>query len=71
MTTKIIMLDSRYGSEDGFGVKSFKKGEKYEIADSLAAEFIHKGHARATSIMEDMEDFKALCERVMTESTKH
>ncbi len=37
---QVIMLSSRYGSEDGFAVRLFQKNQKYEIADWLGAHFI-------------------------------
>ena len=42
----IIMLKTRYGSEDGFAVRRFLQNQEYEIADSLAIEFIRSGDAR-------------------------
>lgn len=42
---KIIMLQTRYGSEDGFVVRRFLKNNQYEIADSLGAYFIWLGVA--------------------------
>lgn len=37
---RIKMLQTRYGSEDGFTPKRFHKDEEYTIADSLGAYFI-------------------------------
>lgn len=42
---RIIMLQTRYGSEDGFVVRRFVKNQEYEMADSLAAYFIRYGLA--------------------------
>lgn len=42
---RIIMLQTRYGSEDGFVVRRFVKNQEYEMADSLAAYFIRHGLA--------------------------
>ena len=43
---KIIMLQTRYGSEDGFVVRRFLQNHQYEIADSLGAYFIRLGVAK-------------------------
>jgi hypothetical protein len=43
---KIIMLQTRYGSEDGFVVRRFLQNNEYEIADSLAHQFIRSGISR-------------------------
>ena len=37
----IIMLQTRRGSEDGFAVRCFQKGCRYDVAESLARYFIH------------------------------
>ncbi|MEZ5691490.1 MAG: hypothetical protein R3D71_07490 [Rickettsiales bacterium] len=42
----VIMLHTRYGSEDGFAVRLFIKNHKYEITDILAEYFIRRGFAR-------------------------
>ena len=42
----VVMLQTRYGSEDGFVVRRFLQHQEYEIADSLALEFIRSGAAR-------------------------
>lgn len=42
---KIIMLHTRYGSEDGFVVRRFLQGVEYEVADSLGAWFVQIGVA--------------------------
>jgi hypothetical protein len=47
---RIIMLQTRYGSEDGFVVRRFIKNQEYEIADSLAAYFIR--HELAAGIID-------------------
>jgi uncharacterized phiE125 gp8 family phage protein len=46
---QIIMLSTRYGSEDGFVVRRFLQNYQYEIADSLGAYFIRLGVAVASS----------------------
>ncbi len=46
---KIIMLHTRYGSEDGFAVRLFLRGQEYEIADCLAAYFISKSCAKLST----------------------
>jgi hypothetical protein len=46
---KIIMLSTRYGSEDGFVVRRFLQNHQYEIADSLAAYFMQIGAAKKLS----------------------
>jgi hypothetical protein len=43
---KIMMLQTRYGSEDGFIVRRFFKNHHYEISDSLASYFIWLGVAK-------------------------
>lgn len=42
---KIIMLQTRYGSEDGFTVRLFHQNQEYEVADSLGADFVRVGAA--------------------------
>jgi len=42
---KIIMLKTRYGSEDGFAVRLFHQNQEYEVADSLGAYFVRVGVA--------------------------
>ena len=39
------MLQTRYGSEDGFAVRCFKQNQEYEIADSLGVHFVRVGAA--------------------------
>lgn len=43
---QIIMLYTRYGSEDGFVVRRFLANHQYEIADSLGAYFVRIGVAK-------------------------
>jgi hypothetical protein len=40
---KIKMLETRTGSPDGFTVRSYTKGEQYELPDELANVFVHEG----------------------------
>lgn len=42
---KILMLETRRGSEDGHIPRPFKAGEIYDIAHTLAAAFINVGWA--------------------------
>lgn len=42
---RLLMLDTRRGSEDGFIVRRFYKNQIYDIADSLAQAFIRAGYA--------------------------
>lgn len=42
---KIIMLFTRYGSEDGFVVHRFLRDHQYEVADSLGVYFVRLGVA--------------------------
>lgn len=42
---KIIMFETRRGSEDGFIVRCFEKARCYEVADTLARSFIRRGWA--------------------------
>lgn len=53
---KIIMLKTRYGSEDGFAVRLFLKGMEYEIASSLAIEFIRSGAAALAQTQERIQN---------------
>jgi hypothetical protein len=46
---KIKMLETRRGSEDGFIVKRFEKGQEYEVADALAQTFLREGHAHLSA----------------------
>ncbi len=50
---QIIMLQTRYGSEDGFVVRRFFKNYQYKISDSLAAYFISLGLAKSLTNMEN------------------
>lgn len=42
---RILMLETRRGTEDGFSVRQFVRGREYEIADSLARAFLAAGWA--------------------------
>jgi|CXWL01.1.fsa_nt_gi hypothetical protein len=48
---QIIMLQTRYGSEDGFVVRRFLQNHQYEMADSLAAYFIRLGVAKSLNYL--------------------
>lgn len=41
----IKMKESRRGSEDGFTVKRYHAAGIYDVADSLARDFLRKGYA--------------------------
>lgn len=43
---QILMLQTRYGSEDGFVVRQFSQNNQYEVADSLGTYFIRIGAAQ-------------------------
>lgn len=43
---QVLMLQTRYGSEDGFVVRRFLQNHQYEIANSLGAYFIRIGVCR-------------------------
>jgi hypothetical protein len=42
---KIKMKHTRYGSADGVRVDEYKKGDTYEVRESLAAIFLKEGWA--------------------------
>ncbi len=44
---KILMLQTRYGSEDGFVVRRFTQNQEYEVADSLGVYFVRIGAAQS------------------------
>lgn len=48
--TKIIMLKTRRGAEDGFAVPQFKKGEIYDVRDSLACYFLASNYAELADV---------------------
>lgn len=43
---KITMTSTRFGSPDGHVVNMYNKAETYDIADTLACDFISRGWAR-------------------------
>lgn len=47
---KITMLETRRGTEDGYVVRRFDKGEQYEISGFLANQFIRNGWAEPVTI---------------------
>lgn len=42
----IKMLVTRMGSEDGFVINRYVRDKFYDVADSMAADFIRKGWAK-------------------------
>lgn len=42
----IKMKESRLGSQNGYDVQRFEKGQVYDIGESLACDFVNKGFAR-------------------------
>lgn len=42
---KIKMLKTRQGSEDGFIIHNYVKGNEYDLADTLATHFLRNGWA--------------------------
>jgi len=50
---KIKMLSSENGSEDGFTVKTFKKGETYDVSEDLGIVFVET--AKVAEVVEDEE----------------
>lgn len=42
---QILMKETRRGSEDGFAVKQYHKGESYDVAHTMGAAFINAGWA--------------------------
>ncbi|MHC5537544.1 hypothetical protein ACYOEI_04855 [Singulisphaera rosea] len=42
---KITMLETRRGTEDGFTVRRFLKGDTYDVTHALAVTFIRQGWA--------------------------
>ena len=42
---KVTMLDTRYGSCDGFAVQLYSKDREYDLPDALASNFLRKGFA--------------------------
>lgn len=42
----IIMLGTRYGSEDGYIVERYESGKEYDVTPRLASSFIARGYAR-------------------------
>jgi len=42
---RITMLDSRFGSEDGYIVVRYEQGKTYDVTDRLARSFIARGYA--------------------------
>jgi hypothetical protein len=42
---KIKMVETRRGSEDGFEVRQYQKGQAYDVAHTLATQFLNRGWA--------------------------
>lgn len=65
---RIIMLSTRYGSEDGFVVRRFLQNHQYEIADSLGAYFVRTGAAchpvECEALAQDLVEFNRSCAAV-------
>ena len=40
------MLETRFGTEDGYIMRQYSKGKSYELADNLARYFLRSGFAR-------------------------
>lgn len=53
---RVLMLDTRYGSEDGFVVRRFYRTQHYDMADSLAAAFIRLGVAEHIHTISPLAD---------------
>jgi hypothetical protein len=51
----ITMLETRRGSEDGFTVRQFIRGQKYDVADALARRFLNCGWAYNSEPWDDKE----------------
>jgi len=48
----VTMTKTVRGSQDGFKVELFEAGQTYDIAGSLASDFVRKGHAEKTQIID-------------------
>jgi len=48
----VTMTKTVRGSQDGFKVELFEAGQTYEIAGNLAADFVRKGHAEKTQLID-------------------
>jgi len=46
---RLLMLETRRGSEDGFAVRRFHKNHHYDIADALARVFLRSKAAQQIS----------------------
>jgi len=47
---KIKMLETRTGSPDGVSVRTYVKGEQYELPDELARVFVHEGWGKPVPV---------------------
>lgn len=43
--TRIVMLQTRRGTEDGFSTQQFEKEQTYDVRDNLACHFLAEGWA--------------------------
>ncbi len=61
---RVLMLETRRGSEDGFAVRRFHKGCCYDIADSLARAFLRAGWAKHTDLPPTDSELLKIIERL-------
>ena len=47
---KILMTETRRGTEDGYVVQCFKRDEEYDVAPFMANQFIRNGWAKPVTI---------------------
>lgn len=47
---KVRMLETRRGSDNGYKIVLYMKGETYEVGDSLGRAFIASGFARRVPV---------------------
>lgn len=43
---RVIMLETRRGTEDGFTLRLYHENTEYLLAEGLARQFIQQGYAR-------------------------
>ena len=51
--TKILMLQTRKGTEDGFTVNQYTKGEIYDVREGMARQFYRDGWAERAPLETD------------------
>lgn len=56
----ITMTETRRGTEDGFTVKRFLKGQTYDIAHSLGVYFVQQGWAVQNDKIDEEQAFQEL-----------